>query len=74
MEKLEEMYKIAGKELADKIISVCWEDKEEAIYWFYTPCVDLENKSPNELCKENKRELYFQVEEALCKFENKMFS
>ncbi len=69
--KFEIMYKTAGKELADKIVSVFEGDENKAENWYCSSCVALENLSPKECCKAKK---YFQVEKELGRIEHGIFS
>ena len=61
---IEDLYRDAGKDLADKILG-CIKEKA-AIPWFYTAKVPLlEDKIPYELCKQGKHEEVEMVIEAL---------
>jgi uncharacterized protein (DUF2384 family) len=65
---MKEIYKIAGKDLAEKILDVFEGEKIKATDWFYSPIKSLGGKSPEECCKEKN---YFKVEQELRKIEHR---
>jgi len=53
---IREMYKVAGKSLADKIRLFCGKDIEASKVFFYYPKRGLDFRSPYELCISGKQE------------------
>jgi len=51
---LKDVYKIAGKDLTDKMLAVATK-KDNLVKWFYKPNKFLKNKSPYEICREGKQ-------------------
>jgi len=51
-----EMQKLAGEDLASKIMSLWENNKDVAAFWFFKPKFSLGNKSPADYCVEGKQE------------------
>lgn len=64
-----EMYKVAGKDLVDRMIEVL--GKENCLEWFYSPNTALENKKPYDICKEGKKS---EVNDLIGRIEHGIFS
>lgn len=69
MHTIDDVYKIAGNELTERLLKLLKED--EVVNWFYNPIQVLDKKSPYELCSSGNTKM---LENLVAEYESGVLS